>query len=380
MSYDPYNSGWYLLPVVNKTSITGPVQGLTSAQISTINAHTIQGLIETVYVRVGNDVLYQGLNGLDKAISVTSQTLNLLSSLQQQKTAVETSSRGSFSAYFQFNASYGGYTKYQNAYQAAASAFFGIPIVPNFIFTKNSAGVIAPATFNGTLETYTEYANNLANLRSQLQAQVLLLSGIGPPSALTDPNSLYSTTKAVLNNMPPMNTNSPSARIAWTNAKLWALDRFDIQGGQNLAQNYPNAVVMNVQTNPNNVTGGIITISKTFNGMFAPISSTPQYITVNGVTHPVYSYKVINPAVNGNVVNPLGNGYLGASANDASKAGQFQQNITLAITAAQSLNNTQTEQVRAYVLNFEQFYKSASALLSAISTIIKSMAQNIRPA
>lgn len=68
-----------------------------------------------------------------------------------------------------------------------------------------------------------------------------------------------------------------------------------------------------------------------------------------------------------------------ASFNSAgmNKAGGFQQNITFAITSAENLNDTQKETVRNYLFIFEEYYKSASAALQAITQIIQKMAQNI---
>ncbi|MGK5594178.1 MAG: hypothetical protein ACSNEK_02340 [Parachlamydiaceae bacterium] len=64
----------------------------------------------------------------------------------------------------------------------------------------------------------------------------------------------------------------------------------------------------------------------------------------------------------------------GSSAN---LGGAAQQNITLAITSAQSLNDTQKEEVRRYLYVFEEYYKSASAMLQSITQIIQKMAQGI---
>lgn len=58
-------------------------------------------------------------------------------------------------------------------------------------------------------------------------------------------------------------------------------------------------------------------------------------------------------------------------------AGAIQQNITNAITAGESLNTTQTESVRNFLYLFEEYYKSASAVLQAISQIIQKMADGI---
>jgi hypothetical protein len=58
-------------------------------------------------------------------------------------------------------------------------------------------------------------------------------------------------------------------------------------------------------------------------------------------------------------------------------AGLIQQHITDAITAGQSLNTTQTESVRNFLYLFEEYYKSASAVLQAISQLIQKMADGI---
>jgi len=63
---------------------------------------------------------------------------------------------------------------------------------------------------------------------------------------------------------------------------------------------------------------------------------------------------------------------------DVTDAGLFQKTLTEAITAAQNLNDTQKEDLRRFMYLFEQFYKSASAMLQAIDRMINKMAQNIR--
>lgn len=57
--------------------------------------------------------------------------------------------------------------------------------------------------------------------------------------------------------------------------------------------------------------------------------------------------------------------------------GVIQDHITTAITSAENLNDTQKENIRNYMFIFEQFYKSATAALTAISQILQKMAQNI---
>lgn len=62
----------------------------------------------------------------------------------------------------------------------------------------------------------------------------------------------------------------------------------------------------------------------------------------------------------------------------ASRGGAFQQHITYAITAGQSLNDSQNEKVRQFLYVFEEYYKSASAILQALTQILQHMAQNIK--
>lgn len=57
--------------------------------------------------------------------------------------------------------------------------------------------------------------------------------------------------------------------------------------------------------------------------------------------------------------------------------GEIQRNLAVATTAAQNLNDTQKEEVRRFLLVFEEYYKSASAILNKITQIIEKIAQGI---
>lgn len=59
------------------------------------------------------------------------------------------------------------------------------------------------------------------------------------------------------------------------------------------------------------------------------------------------------------------------------EAGASQANLTLAITAAENLNDEQKESVRQFLYVFEEYYKSASSILQRLSQIIEKMGQNI---
>lgn len=69
--------------------------------------------------------------------------------------------------------------------------------------------------------------------------------------------------------------------------------------------------------------------------------------------------------------------YTALTGTDSTSAGQIQQRLTFGLTAGQSLNDTQKETVRRYLFIFEEYYKSASALIQKISQLIEKMGQSI---
>ncbi|GAB4233670.1 MAG: hypothetical protein Tsb0021_12730 [Chlamydiales bacterium] len=58
-------------------------------------------------------------------------------------------------------------------------------------------------------------------------------------------------------------------------------------------------------------------------------------------------------------------------------AGNFQRRLTEAITTGQSVNDQQRQELRQQLFVFEEFYRSASAVIIAINQIITRMASNI---
>lgn len=63
------------------------------------------------------------------------------------------------------------------------------------------------------------------------------------------------------------------------------------------------------------------------------------------------------------------------STDQAVNAGNFQQHLTDAITAGQSLNTSQQQKVQNYLFIFQQYYQSAAAILNTLEQIINRMAQ-----
>lgn len=111
-------------------------------------------------------------------------------------------------------------------------------------------------------------------------------------------------------------------------------------------------------------------ISEDFSSLFARISTDP-----NSPIPASTSFTGQQKA--SALVRWILDNYDKRSGADANLGGAAQQNITLAITSAQSLNDTQKEEVRRFLFVFEEYYKSASAMLQKITQIIEKMAQGI---
>lgn len=61
----------------------------------------------------------------------------------------------------------------------------------------------------------------------------------------------------------------------------------------------------------------------------------------------------------------------------SAESGRVQQNISYAISSGQALNDSQSQEVSRFMFVFEEYYKSASSLLTKISQIIEQVAQGI---
>jgi hypothetical protein len=251
-----------------------PVTGVDETEL---DGHTEQALVELIYIQEANNLIGSASGSLDSALNATQSVLNILQSLQNLHNSISVTAVSSFA----FNYSTGLTTKggtglspsaYASSYNKAASAYFGKAISPFFAFLNSSD------------PGFKTFANNLQSLKTQLQAEIRVISAITPANA-KGTGSLLQNLKNVLNELPtdPLN---------FASTEKWALDNYTQSG-------------------------------------------------------------------------------------NASQAGNIQNDLTTAITSAESLNDTQKENVRKFLFIFQEYYQSATAILSAINQIITQMAQKI---
>lgn len=241
-----------------------------------VDAHSEQALTELVYVQVANDVIGNSLLSLQGALTTTQNVLNTLTGLQTLHNDIVVSGKGQFNFNYQSNP--GSIQNYVGGYTTAASAFFGQPIDPSFLFASANA------------KGFKQFQTDIIALKNNLVQEIPKLSAITPPlsGGVEDPNSLLAKLRVVLADLNKYDLTT------FSGCKNWTLDSYNIHES-------------------------------------------------------------------------------GAAAN----AGLIQQHLTFAITAGESLNDTQKESVRRYLFIFEEYYKSAAAVLQSITQIITKMADNI---
>ncbi|QLH36297.1 MAG: hypothetical protein HWD61_09280 [Parachlamydiaceae bacterium] len=170
---------------------------------------------------------------------------------------------------------------------------------------------------------------------------------------------------------------------------------------QSAASAYYNTPVTPIVVSSLNLVSGymqLIAIRNTLSAEITKLSATTPASALNNSTSLYGTLKTVMNDLNtvfvdhhGNPIISTSNQYEAVSAfskwmldnyssfntPSANQAGQIQNNITFAITAGENLNDTQKETVRNYLFIFEEYYKSASSALQAITQIIQKMAQNI---
>jgi len=281
---------------------------------------SLQAMIEIDYVQRGNQIITQNMAQLQSALNTTQQVLNYLASLQNLHNQITVNS-STFNFCYGATAGTNGPSGWSQNYQQAASAFFNSPVTPVLLNTVSPIIATYHSARTSTLlggipvsfPAYVTYSTNY-NASGYVEAY-----------------------KQLVNIRVQL-----SAQLSKLSAITSAGDR----------------------ANTTSLYGSLAKVLKDLNTSF----------TVNG--QPVTSATSPSAAFQG-FKNWMLDNYSAYNSPNVTNAGQFQQHITFAITAAENLNDTQKATVRSYLFIFEEYYKSASAALQAITQIIQKMAQNI---
>lgn len=301
-------------------SIQSPdIQALMTQLTQQSNANTsIQALIELQYVKTGSDLINQKLTSLDTALNLTNNILTTLSSVQTVHNNLVTYGRGTIP--FNYNAPQASAGNYRSGYTTAASAQFGAPITPVVPSTLVVYGTKTINTINGPV-IGTDYNNPIG----------LTNAGISVF------NSLLRLRQSIVNEIHLVSAQSSATQIS----------------------------------DPQSLLNKLKVVKADLSTLFARLSTTNPTVPIPANSTFTGQQKASA------LVRWILDNYNQTSGGSSANSGLVQQNITLAITSAQSLNDTQKQDVRNFLFVFQEYYQSASSLLQAINQILTKMAQGI---
>lgn len=305
------------------SALSSVITNILKTGLDTFNTNrSLQAMIELNYIGTANDLVESQLDQLETALTLTKGSLNVLSGIQDIHNQMNVLDKLSID--FNYLQNYGNGKNYVNAYNIAASNYFGKQISPilGFSLVKSFVydSVLIPAYLSHNGGGFTIIVNPHYELLTII---------------------LGDDANAYVNQMISLR-NSLVLQIAQYNTTLTA----DQKSGAGNIYSALTKVLADINQHFVDSNGNPITATSTASDKGNAIS--------NWILD-----KYNDP-------------------NAGSDQGQIQSSITSAITAAQSLNDTQKQNVQNYLFVFEQYYKSASAILQSITQLIERIAQGIR--
>ncbi len=130
-----------------------------------------------------------------------------------------------------------------------------------------------------------------------------------------------------------------------------------------------------LEVNPSDNTLSILAVD-TGTGLTIKLDEVTRDQTTDEVTQITLKTTSEKKAVdiNGNIILA---GAKGAVSPNFGRSGDFQKNLTTAIVSGEALNDKKKEELRRFLFIFEEYYKSAAALLNKMTQLIEKIAQGI---
>lgn len=367
------------------TRIYVPGKTYTASTINGSVTRSIQAFTEMEYVNTANEVINQKLVDLKAALQTTKSSLDNLNQLQQLHNNIIVNSRTftldllnppSGASGISMNDYITRYEKYASSQLKTAlvpqltSEFlpYSLPASAVTISTsKVGSGLTAKWTFTLTLNDPSKYYafNTSTNTFLSTVPTTFVMSGYYVSSLSVNPSTFTQAQIAKIvgdgyngvQKFPLLGTLSAMSTLQLQMTR---------QRGSLSA-----LLVSLASTTPASVLNDPLKRSQALIGQVSAVYSD----LVNNLgsvvsTSPVSTAKV-------GIRSWIMDNYQTFASSSATSAGKIQQNLTNAITSAQSTNDTQKEDVRNSLLVFEEYYKSAAAVLTQLNQLITKMAQGI---
>jgi hypothetical protein len=363
--YDSLTDAQVISLMQNWQSLAGfGVQNVmnTAASVSSDSTQTLQSMVELDYVQAGNQMLSTQLGSLETALTNTQNVLNSLQVIQGISNEITVTNKGGFAF------------PPTNDYQIPSTAINQIQSIFNQIAGSSTSNAIYSEMrdFTGfwtsdvsqaaqsALSNGTTMSTELSKLGRAAQVINDVINynwgsagKTGASGSLTVEyyTSLYqAVASAQFNQVFPVATPTSTAAVDLLSAKNQLYQEL-VQ----LEQISPANSRSTVGTLASFMYQVTLDISNAFNGVSSTNAAAMQAAVSTWI---------------------LDNQDQQESSSLATSAGSIQNNITNAVNAAQTLNDSQQQDVSNYTFIFQEFYQSASTVLQGITDIIASMAQN----
>ncbi|WP_039359913.1 hypothetical protein [Candidatus Protochlamydia amoebophila] len=339
-----------------------------ATSVSTSSTRTLQSMVELEYVKQGNDLLAVKFQALEQSLKTTQGILDTLALIQGISNQVTITNKGDFAFpptnNWQIPST--AVAQIQQAFNQIANGQDSSDLINrmrNFQTTYNNDIATAKqnAAANGT--TFSTEFSKLTNA-SKIMNDVVLhewtkSEGSGKDSSTENMKIEYYTkiykvvASAQFTQVFPVATPTSTAATELLAAKqklyqrLVDLEAISPANTRSVEGTLASMIFKVVQD-----------ISSAFLGLDASTATPEQLKTA------VSKWIIDNQ--DQKISSQAGN-----------NVGSIQDRITQAITAAQSLNDTEKENVRNYQFVFQQFYQSASTVLQKVTQIVEKLAQGI---
>lgn len=342
-----------------------------AGSVSTSSTRTLQSMVELEYVKQGNDLLAIKFQNLEQSLKTTQGILDSLTIIQGISNQITVTNRGDFAfppgndnqipsaaiAQIQnvfnqitdgkdnsdMNGLVGQMRNFTNSYNASVTA------------ARNAAANNPNTTFSAEMAKLNAASNIMNNV---LTADWTSSSGSGKGSSTQNLTLEYYTrvykvvASAQFRQVFPTATPTSTAATELLAAKQKLYERLlDLE-----------------KISPDNTRSVEGTLANFIYKVINDISNAFKNLTATS------SPDQLKAAVSKWI---LDNQDQRAGAGSSNDAGAIQDRITQAIKAAQSLNDTEKENVRNYQFVFQQFYQSAATVLQKVTQIVEKLAQGI---
>jgi len=285
---------------------------------------TLQALVELIYVRTGNELLSNNLERLEEALSATKGSLDALNRLQVLHNKITAEEKQKFDEVFW---GYGGTIQF-----IPRNTFPGTPMertTGTFVTIDPASSPEGFVQGTGGQPGVVDFANeHFAGIDPTLLDQI----------SESDRIEFKSLRQALIEEIRDLEVITPEDEVQGSLLERMRIVLGDIHAAFSAA-GVPGLTASTAL--PSNVATADINEALTF-WILDSTQVTNTLLNIPGVD-----------------------------------SGGIQRNLSAALSAGQSLNDTQKEEVRRYLFVFEEYYKSAAAILSKITQILERMAQAI---